>query len=485
MSPSNWREVLEGAMSHIDSRRAAIISASAIAASYAFVTYARLGPQDSFIRKLLGLKLNYPVHGFVHPGYELVKEEFEKNFEQGLELGSSFCAYADGKLVVELYGGYHDIQRSKRYDSQSLQLIFSSGKTLMAILIAHLVDKDLIDLNKRVADYWPEFAEGGKENVTVKELLAHRGGVGWLDEPHRLTTDEYTDLDLVSKKIAGQPHNHNGKPVHDYNAQTRGFFLNQIVRRVDPKKRSAGQIYREDINPKLGVEVYMGLPEALYTRVSPLVSYPFPRVLIRALLPAWITRNPLPPILDKIQAKKGKALFTPNITMPGAKGNDLGVIANSYDYQKGEGPSYNTITTAKSMAKLGAVMANGGTLDGFKLCSPKTLAKVYEEMELQEDYSLCFPFLFTAGGFNLLKDVSCPDPDMLEKDRVGKYRAPGTTWVGWGGYGGSLIYWSPSDNLAVGYAENQLGLCIVCEARSERLSAAVWKCHNALSKGKK
>ncbi|TPX51706.1 hypothetical protein SeLEV6574_g00111 [Synchytrium endobioticum] len=455
-------------------------SLGAVAATYSFVTFVRLGPQSSFIRRLFDLNEVFPITAHCEPGYENVREVFQQNLQEGLELGSSFCAYVDGKCVVEIYGGYHDKERTKQYDTSSLQLVFSSGKTIMSVLVAHLVDKGLIDLNKSVADYWPEFAQNGKEKVLVKELLAHRGGVGWLDTPYQITSDDLEDLDVTAKKIAQQPHNYDGRPIHDYHALTRDWYVNELVRRVTGK--SAGQIWREDINPKLGTEIYVGLPQELYPRVAMLQPYPALRTLVRLLLPSWLHGQPFPKALHQVIRRRGKGLFGLNFRIPGLSSSvvDPSKAANNYKFMKGEGPSYATVTNAKSMAKLGAAMLNG-SLDGFDLISiSETYNKVYEEMDLQEDMSMGIKMPFTACGFNVVKDTSVPDPDMDECERVGQYRADGERWHGWGGLGGSMIYWNVNQNISIGYAESQLGLVLVGETRSVRLCDAVYKCATAL-----
>jgi CubicO group peptidase (beta-lactamase class C family) len=127
------------------------------------------------------------------------------------------------KKVVELYGGFEDQAHTKPYTNESLNTIFSSSKGVSSFVVAHLVDQGHLDYYERVSKYWPEFAAGGKEHVLVWELLAHRAGVAYLDENHRITVEDTYDLDKLAARIAGQPHVFDGKSLQGYAAVTRDW----------------------------------------------------------------------------------------------------------------------------------------------------------------------------------------------------------------------------------------------------------------------
>lgn len=124
----------------------------------------------------------YPINGYVKPGYEPVLEAYRKNFELGDEIGSTLCIYVRGEKVVDFYGGWTDSTRKTPYTAETVNVTFSSGKAVMTFMVLYCVSQGLFKLDDKVADIWPEFAEGGKENVKVEDILAHRGGVAWLEK---------------------------------------------------------------------------------------------------------------------------------------------------------------------------------------------------------------------------------------------------------------------------------------------------------------
>ncbi|KAJ3061227.1 hypothetical protein HK102_009189, partial [Quaeritorhiza haematococci] len=193
----------------------------------------------------------WPVHGFVAEGFESVKEAFEENFLDGNEVGASFVAYVGGEKVAELYGGYFDDRFSEDalYNNQSLQLVFSSTKVVTSIVIAYLVDKNLLNYSSKVSTYWPEFAQNGKENVTIGDVLGHRSGISWLNPPTP-TLEDLEDFDGFGQRLAAEPHKFNGTTIQGYHATTRGWILNQIVYRAT-NGRTIGSILREDIIPRI------------------------------------------------------------------------------------------------------------------------------------------------------------------------------------------------------------------------------------------
>ena len=129
-----------------------------------------------------------PIHGSVAPGFEEVEAEFRRNFREQDELGAACAVYHGGQKVVDLWGGYRDLERSEPWQEDTLVLVYSTTKGLagMAVAVAH--SRGLLDYDERVSSYWPEFAQGGKENITVRQLLSHQAGLSGLDWPLDLAT---------------------------------------------------------------------------------------------------------------------------------------------------------------------------------------------------------------------------------------------------------------------------------------------------------
>jgi len=126
-----------------------------------------------------------PIHGTVEPGFEEVESEFRKNFLDRGELGAACAIYHEGEKVVDLWGGYRDRTTSDPWQEDTLVLVFSTTKGISALTVAAANSRGLLNYDEKVAAYWPESAQGGKEGITVRQLLAHQAGLCALDEPLR------------------------------------------------------------------------------------------------------------------------------------------------------------------------------------------------------------------------------------------------------------------------------------------------------------
>lgn len=228
----------------------------------------------------------------VESGFEEVKEIFEKHIKDGWDVGAGFTAYIDGKQVVNLIGGYSNIDKSKAFTNDSLQLVASSTKVAESLCIAMLVDRGLISYDDKISKHWPEFGRKGKEHITLRQLMMHRAGLPALND--KLKDDEIFNLDKRAEILADQElfwippdETANSKVAEEpqdqaYHGITRGLYASEICRRVDPKKRSIAQFLQEEICQPLGIELFIGLPENLMSRVSDTMKAP-PQVLMSIL----------------------------------------------------------------------------------------------------------------------------------------------------------------------------------------------------------
>ena len=254
---------------------------------------------------------SWPITGQVARGYESVVGAFKKNFVEGQEVGASFTAYVRGNLVVQLYGGYKNKYYKRLYTNETLQLVFSSSKVVEGIVIAFMVDRGLLDYNERIGHYWLEFNQKQKENVTLSCLLGHRAGLTYLDIAPSFS--DVGNLDQLAILLARQSHNFNGTIVQGYHAITRGWYLNEIVRRVDPQKRSMGTFIREELMPLLGFEFYLGIPRHHEHRISHLMGVPILRSMAKLLtLNRFKVQNQVTPNIPLFDVKslQFKALFS-------------------------------------------------------------------------------------------------------------------------------------------------------------------------------
>lgn len=212
------------------------------------------------------------------------------------DLGGSLAVFVDGKPVIDVYAGSKDLAQTQSYNNRTLQQVYSSGKVMEGIVIARLVQQGKLDYNAKVSEYWPEFGQNGKEDVTLVDLMVHESGVPHLDDDKKeLTWDHLKDQEKFSERLASQKHVFDGEKVRSYHAITRGWYLNEIVRRVDPKGRTIGQIANEELmNDYKDVELYYSsLPNESdwEERLSPMHDYPMLRMVGRVLLPQFLQNS--------------------------------------------------------------------------------------------------------------------------------------------------------------------------------------------------
>lgn len=206
------------------------------------------------------------INGTTANGWEFVRDLFRDNFEKDRDLGGSVAVYYQGKLVVDLWGGWFNQSKTEPYDNDTLQLVFSTSKGLTATAVALCVQRGLLNYSALVTDYWPEYAQNGKGNTTVADIMSHRAGLA----NDSSEFDQYLNWTAMIHKLEQAPPQWTPGTAHGYHALTYGWLAGELVRRVDPKNRTLGQFILDEIAKPLEIEFYIGLPTAQLHRVSPL-----------------------------------------------------------------------------------------------------------------------------------------------------------------------------------------------------------------------
>ncbi|KJH47873.1 beta-lactamase [Dictyocaulus viviparus] len=197
--------------------------------------------------------------GFVHPKYDKVEKVFRKNFHDGWEReGAAIAVYHKGELVVDLQGGYADKSSGRKWTPETRTVVFSATKAVGALCVAICVDRGYVSYEDKMSKFWPEFAQHGKENITINWLMSHRAGLAALDEP--ISRDDANNFKKMAYIIAKQKPNWEPGTKSGYHAITFGWIVDQIIRRVDPLHRSVGQFFREEVAIKYGIDFHIGLP---------------------------------------------------------------------------------------------------------------------------------------------------------------------------------------------------------------------------------
>jgi CubicO group peptidase (beta-lactamase class C family) len=218
------------------------------------------------------------IRGSCAPGYEQVRDVFETNFRERDEVGASVAVWVDGDLAVNLWGGSADAAGLRPWQGDTLASIFSGSKGLTSTCIHLLADRGEIDLHSPVAEYWPEFGQGGKQDITVAMVMAHRSGV--IGPRTRLLPEETLDWDAVCDNIAKAEPWWEPGTAQGYHVVTFGFILGEITRRVTG--RTLGQYLRTEIAEPFGIDVHIGLPAAEHHRCAEMVNKPQIRDVLAA-----------------------------------------------------------------------------------------------------------------------------------------------------------------------------------------------------------
>lgn len=201
------------------------------------------------------------VEGSVSPGFEPVREAFAENLARRHELGGACCVYHRGEKVVDLWGGIRNKATGEPWQEDTMVIVYSSTKGLAAMTLAVAHSRGWLDYEERVATYWPEFAQNGKENITVRQLLAHQAGLFALDE--KVDRSVVADLDRLAIVLARQKPAWEPGTRQAYHGITIGYYENELLRRIDPEHRSLGRFFQDEIATPLGLDFYIRLPESI------------------------------------------------------------------------------------------------------------------------------------------------------------------------------------------------------------------------------
>ena len=178
------------------------------------------------------------IQGHVSRGFEVVREAFAENFVRRGELGGACCVFHRGEKVVDLWGGIRNKQTGEPWEESTMVVVHSATKGLAAMTLAIAHSRGWLDYEERVAAYWPEFAQQGKERITVRQLLAHQAGLFAIDEP--VDRSIVADLDRLAVVLARQKPAWEPGTRQAYHALSLGFYEGELLRRVDPHHRSLG-----------------------------------------------------------------------------------------------------------------------------------------------------------------------------------------------------------------------------------------------------
>jgi len=380
--------------------------------------------------------------GHVAPGFEGVRDAFERNFAQRNEIGAAVAAYWRGEKVVDLWGGRRTPDGDAPWSEDTLVVVMSTTKGLSALSLAVANARGWLDYEAPVARYWPEFAQNGKGAITVRQLLGHQAGLVLLDE--KLTIDRLRDLDDLAQLLARQKPAWPPGARHGYHAMSLGLYMQELIRHVDPAKRTLGRFFREEIAAPLGLEFYIGLPRRIPDqRLAKMKMMSIGRALMA--LPRT------PPALIR------KMLLPGSLLRRSMLFSDLDW--NDRRWLEVEVPAGNGVGTARAIARAYSAFAEGGAELGI---TPETMARItaVPDATYSKDEVLGVPTWFELGFLR-------PTPRYSFGSSPRAFGAPGA--------GGSFAFADPDARLGYAYVMNKMDFYLSDDPREKALRDALYR----------
>jgi CubicO group peptidase (beta-lactamase class C family) len=376
---------------------------------------------------------------------------FRENFDKFGELGAAVSIWQGGEPVVNLHDGFRDARREQPWTSDTIVLIWSATKGLGAACLLHVLQEHKIDIEQRVVEFWPEFAQAGKEGITLAQLLSHQAGLVALDR--RVDVLDYA---AVINALEKQTPNWPLGDGHGYHARTFGFLVDELVRRIAGV--SISQYWRKTFAEPLALDIWIGLPKSENHRVATMYA-------------AKVGRAPEP------QHGQSASDFYRDLATPGtlarkAFSSPYGLNAVS-DMNKSENRarsfvSFGGIASADSLAKFYAMLANGGFLKDREFFSKNTLGCMTTTLTDGIDRVFQIRTAFSAGFMKEARDSTKRifGGSKQLPVRLGPFGHPGA--------GGSHAFTDPENKISFAYVMNQMEQSVLPNEKSLRLVDAIY-----------
>ncbi len=380
---------------------------------------------------------------------------FQENFEKFGELGAAVSVWQNGKPIIDLCGGFRDVHREKPWAADTLVLVWSATKGIGSACVLHVLQEHKIDINQRVAEFWPEFGQTDKEEITLAQLLSHQAGLCALDR-----RVDVLDYDAVIRALEAQKPLWPPGTAHGYHARTFGFLLDELVRRIAGKTLS--NYWQENFARPLNLDFWIGLPKKENSRVATMYA---------AKSGKFATANPSCGGPPEPKNRQSGSDFYADLVTPGTLARKtftspygLHVISKMNEPAIRAYPivSFGGIGSASALAKFYSMLANGGKLDGQTFFSEKAIAWMTTTLADDMDRVFQMPTAFSAG---FMKDSAKAARKMF---------GPSVACFGHPGAGGSHAFADPENKIAFAYVMNQMEQSLLPTEKSLRLVDAIY-----------
>jgi CubicO group peptidase (beta-lactamase class C family) len=378
-----------------------------------------------------------PLNGYCERRFQPVLEAFIENYRTEDEVGSAVSVVVDGRCVIDLWGGWRDAVRQREWQHDTLVCMMSVSKGITGLAFSLLVDRGLVDVNKPVATYWPEFASNGKEQLPVRFVLDHRAGLPIIADP--LWPGAIYDHQAICKALAAQAPLWEPGTVAAYHIHTQGYLLAEIMHRVTGK--TVGEFLRDEIAVPLGADFMIG---ALSKHDQDRCAEVMPNMQARL----FAARE------AETETLRSKA-FVQNPAEPWP------VTLNSQIWRESEIASGNGHGNARGVARIYGAFARGGELGGVRLTTPASIeAMITEQHNITE--------LMQDRPYHQALGVLLNTPQAV-------YMGPNPRAFGHHGIGGSLGFADPDERIGFSFAVNRMHAVGTNGPRAARLIDALYQ----------
>jgi CubicO group peptidase (beta-lactamase class C family) len=388
---------------------------------------------------MMSTQLNRPldptVSGRVAAGFEPVRAQFAANFlrdDQCREVGAALVVFQGQQCVVDLWGGFADAARAHPWRKDTLLNVYSTTKGIAATCIALLVDRGVLSYDDAVASVWPEFAQHGKQHITIAQVLSHQAGLPAFEQP--TSVEDLYDWHARCAALAGQKTRWTPGEKTAYHPITYGYLAGEIVRRASG--RSIGEFLQKELAIPLEADFFIGTEPALDRRVAHILA---PKSLID---PSAL------PVIEETRSSVTNPMLHPD-------------AANTLDWRRAEMPALNGHASADGIARIYAMLANGGTFQRRRYLSQATIDRMTRVRSDRMDLTLGMPVGWAAG---------------IVLNGTTTFFGPNPRVYGHSGWGGSFGCADPDAQLAIGYLCNQMGPDLVGDVRARELCATIYQC---------
>ena len=367
-------------------------------------------------------------YGIYEKRFEKVFEQFRENLETNIDIGASFSVYSNNKALINLAGGYKNKDKTEPWSLDTTVCVHSTGKGVVAMCLALLIDRGLLNLDEAVANYWPEFGSKSKGNISVKTLLSHQAGLfAWKE---KMTEEDFLNWDYCVGLLANQETLHEPNSEICYHPKSIGFLIGELVKRITGN--SIGKFLKDELADPLNVECTIGTPAEKHINIAELMNS-------KNLNDAFKEPNNIDEYVMKAFLNPGNRTRT----------------TNTAEFREAEIPALNCHSNSSSLAKLYDHFFNN------EFVSKSTFKKITSIEVKGNDQVMKRPMQWSPVGFSI---------------GGGKLFGESSHAFGHTGWGGSMAFTDPDNNLSVAYTMNLLTGSMLGDHRAMKLVELTYEC---------